>query len=86
MKTHTKIGGVIGRAIAHIAKNDGRDTTITRCGGGRAANYLVRHKSGTSRQLDDGTYWDGWETVGHYAKAADAAASAIEAAQCCRAN
>lgn len=73
---------VIRDALEKIEREDGRSVTITRCGGGRRtfrdANYLVRGKGGTGRSLDDGTYWDGWETVGHYKIAQDAAAAALD--------
>ncbi len=42
------------------------------------ANWIVRVRTGKAQTMQDGSYWDGWENVGHYKNISDAAAAAYE--------
>ena len=44
------------------------------------ANYLVRIQTGAQQTMRDGSFWDGWEHVGHFDTIQDAVAAAYEAA------
>jgi hypothetical protein len=42
------------------------------------ANYVVKVQTSSPQTMRDGSFWDGWETVGHYRFIKDAAGAALD--------